>query len=353
MSTAADNTTRPAAVRAALITVQVLFGINYLLSKHIVTVMSPAAWASLRTLAAFLILAAVALAGKRRLPSGRDTLLLAIAGLFGVILNQAFFLEGLARTTVGRSALICSQIPTFVLLFSLVARQEKLTLRKALGFAAGIAGVAVLLEADRFTFDHAYLHGDLLTLTNAASYAMFIVISRRVMARNDPLAATAVVFFFGAVGMFVYGGPRLLRTDFAAFDGATFASMVYVIVAATVVTYFLNLWAVKRAQATRVALYIFLQPVVATVLSVVLLAEPVTWRLVAAGLLVALRAKGETADEVAAAAKAMRSRQIRGAGCWRRWMRRSQYRPRWRHFGRRARSWPISRPRAGTATLFR
>jgi drug/metabolite transporter (DMT)-like permease len=247
--------------------------------------MSPAAWASLRTLVAFAILAAFAVFGKRRLPSGRDTLLLAVAGLFGVVFNQAFFLEGLARTTVGRSALICSQIPTFVLLFSLLARQEKLTLRKALGFAAGIAGVAVLLEADRFTFDGTYLRGDLLTLTNAASYAIFIVISRRVMSRNDPLAATAVVFFFGALGMFLYGGPRLFQTDFGAFDGATFASMAYVIVAATVVTYFLNLWAVKRAVATRVALYIFLQPVIAAVLGVGFRDEAITPRfMIATGL---------------------------------------------------------------------
>ena len=278
--------TSPTQVRAALITIQILFGLNYLASKVIVTEMSPAAWAVLRTSGAFLVLAVIALLGRRRLPARRDLGLLAICALFGVVFNQGFFLEGLSRTTVGRSALICSQIPTFVLLISVLARQEVLTWRKALGFVAGISGVLVLLGADQFTLDRRYLAGDLLTLTNAASYALFVVLSRRVMARNDPLAATTVIFFFGALGMMIYGGPSLLALDPGVITPGLFGVMVYVILGATVTTYFLNLWAVKRVQATRVALYIFLQPVIAAVLGVVFRDEDITTRFLVATALV-------------------------------------------------------------------
>jgi drug/metabolite transporter (DMT)-like permease len=203
-----------------------------------------------------------------------------------VIFNQGFFLEGLSRTTVSRSALICSQIPTFVLLFSVLGRQERLTWRKALGFAAGIAGVLMLLGVDRFSLDRRYLTGDLLTLTNAASYALFVVLSRRVMARNDPLAATAVIFFFGAAGMMIYGGASLAATDLSVITPTILGIMIYVILGATVVTYFLNLWAVKRALATRVALYIFLQPVIAAILGVMFRGEVITPRFLIATALV-------------------------------------------------------------------
>ena len=285
--TALDPTPTPQTqVRTALLTIQVLFGINYLASKVIVTEMPPAAWAVLRTSGAFLVVAVVALAGRRRLPRGHDLWLLAVCALFGVVFNQGFFLEGLSRTTVGRSALICSQIPTFVLLFSVLARQERLTLRKSLGFAAGVAGVLVLLGADRFTLDRRYLAGDLLTLTNAASYALFVVLSRRVMSRNDPLAATAVVFFFGALGMMIYGGKTVLTTDFSVITPGLFWVMVYVVLGATVVTYFLNLWAIKRVQATRVALYIFLQPVIAAVLGFLFRDENITPQFLVATALV-------------------------------------------------------------------
>jgi len=278
--------TRPATVRAALLTVQLLFGVNYLVSKVIVTEIPPAAWAVLRSTSAFIVLMVIALAGRRRLPRGRDLVVLAIAGQFGVVLNQALFLEGLARTTVGHSSLLCAQIPTFVLVFSILSRQERLTPRKALSFLAGLLGVAVLLEADRFRWDAATLTGDLLTLANAASFAAFVVISRRVMARNDPLAATAVVFCFGALGMGAWGARALPRIDTAAVDGPMLAAMAFAVLGATVATYFLNLWAVKRVVATRVALYIFLQPVVAATLGVVLRGEAVTERFLVATLLV-------------------------------------------------------------------
>jgi len=277
---------RPAQVRLALITIQVLFGINYLASKIIVTEIGPAAWAALRTSTAFVVIAVIAFSGRRRLPSGRDTALLGLAALFGVVFNQGFFLEGLSRTTVGRSALICSQIPTFVLLFSVLFSQEKMTRRKGLSFAAGVAGVLVLLEADRFQLDSRYLVGDLFTLTNAASYGLYVVIGRRVMARNDPLAATAVVFFWGALGMLVYGGDDLAAADFSQLTGAHYGAMVYVVLGATVVTYFLNLWAVKRVVATRVAIFIFLQPLIATSLGVLFRGEEITVRFGLAAALV-------------------------------------------------------------------
>jgi drug/metabolite transporter (DMT)-like permease len=275
-------------VRIALLTVQLLFGINYLTAKFIVTEISPAAWAALRSGSAFLVLALLALAGRRRLPPARDLGLLALAGLFGVVLNQGLFLEGLSRTTVGRSALLCAQIPTFALLFSVLSGQERLTPRKGLSFLAGLAGVLILLEADRFTWDSRWLTGDLLTLANAASYGVFIVIGRRVMARNDPLVATAVVFFFGSAGLALYGGRQVAALDPAVFSPGLMGAMVYAILGATVATYFLNMWAVKRVQATRVALYVFLQPVLAATLGVMLRGEQVTARFLVATALVFL-----------------------------------------------------------------
>jgi len=279
------NETSQRRIRSALITIQVLFGINYLASKLIISVMTPGAWAAMRTGSAFLVLLGVVLIGRYPLPSRRDMWLLGLSAFFGIVLNQGLFLEGLARTTVSRSALICSQIPTFVLLFSVISKQEKLSWMKAVSFVAGITGVLVLLKVDRFQMDSQYLTGDLMTLANAASFALFVVMSRRIMARNNPWGATAVVFFFGSMGMMAYGGRDLFNTDFSLLSPGLIAAMVFVILGATVVTYYLNLWAVKRVQATRVAMYIFLQPVVASILGIVFRDEVISPRfLVATGL---------------------------------------------------------------------
>ena len=205
--------------RSALLAVQLLFGIHYLVAKWIVSELEPAAWACLRVFSSLIVLAAILAASailaaarnanhggdnggtrrRPRLPSLRDTLYLGFCSIFGVILNQSLFLEGISRTTVGHAALINSQIPVFALLVALLLRHERWSLRTGLSFLAGMAGVLVLLEVDRFTPENQYLTGDLLNLANAFSYGLSIVISRPVIQRNDPLAATTVIFAFGSL----------------------------------------------------------------------------------------------------------------------------------------------------------
>jgi drug/metabolite transporter (DMT)-like permease len=275
-----------ARVRAALLTVQLLFGVHYLAGKIVVEVLDPAAWAALRALSALVILAALAAVGKRRLPRGRDMWYLAGCALLGVTLNQILFLEGLSRTTPAHSALICSTIPLFTLAGAVLLRQERPTGRKIMGLAIGMIGVLVLLEVDRFSLDARYLAGDLMTLANAVFYGLYVALSGRVMARHDPLGATTVVFAWGTLGILFYGGGSLLQAPLAEIPPMVYGMMAYAVVGATVATYVLNLWALKHTQASRVALYVILQPVVATALAVMMLGEPVTWRLVTAGLLV-------------------------------------------------------------------
>jgi len=276
----------PLRVRVALISVQLLFGVHYLVAKWIVSEMEPAAWACLRVCCSFAVLALLVLLGRRTLPPVRDTLYLGFCSLFGVILNQALFLEGIKRTTVGHAALINSQIPTFALLAALLLKQESLTARKFLSFLAGVAGVLVLLEADQLKLSSEYLHGDLLNLANACSYGLFIVLSRPVMARHDPLAATTVIFLFGSAGMVLYGANDLWATDLGSLSDRAVGGMVFAVLGATVLTYFLNYWALKRTHASHVALYIFMQPVVAAALGIWLMGDAITPRFLVATLFV-------------------------------------------------------------------
>ncbi len=285
---AAAPSASPWRVRAALLTVQLVFGVHYLAAKWIVSELAPAAWACLRVGAAAVVFLLLAGLGRRRLPPRRDLLYLGLCAFFGIVLNQALFLEGVARTTPGNSALMNTQIPTFALVAAVLLRDERLTRAKVLSLVLGLAGVMILLEADRLRLTSRTLTGDLLNLGNAASYGLFVAMSRRVMERTDTLAAAAVVFGFGAIGMALYGLPALLAADLTVLSARAVWSMVFTILAATVVTYFLNLWALRRAQASRVALWIVVQPLIAAALSAWLMRERPTPRFAAAAVLVCL-----------------------------------------------------------------
>ena len=255
-------------VVAALVTVQVLFGVHYFIAKLGLALVEPRAWAAIRIAgAAVLLLAWQALVRRRGWPPQRALASLAWYALFGIMLNQILFAEGLSRTTPSHSAILNSLIPVLTHAFAIAAGQERATLRRWLAFAVSFASVLVLLRVEQFRLDDRLVAGDLLTLANAISFAIFLVISRDAMRRLDPLAATACILGFGAMGIVAVGAPALAATSFVALPAAFWGYAAFTIVFATVATYALNAWALGRTESSVVALFIYLQPPIATALS--------------------------------------------------------------------------------------
>lgn len=275
-----------ASVYAALLAVQVMFGLHYLVSKVLLDEIQPAAWAVLRAVPAALILLVVYVWRGPRTLSLADLARLALFALFGVVLNQVCFVEGLARTTPAHSALINTTIPVTTILFAALLRREKVRWRRVAGILSSFVGVLILFRIDDFELRAEWLLGDLLTQANAASFGFFLVISRNLIRRVGATTATTAIFCFGAFGISLYGAPAVVGLDFAAVPARIWGIAAFIIVFPTVLTYFLNYWALARVESSLVALFIYLQPLLATALSAVFLDEPITLRLVLSSLFV-------------------------------------------------------------------
>ena len=256
-------------VTVALIAVQVFFGVNYFVSKLILNQFPPRAWACVRVgCAALLLLAYTHGIARRPLPGRRTCLQLAWFALFGAVLNQILFVEGLARTTPAHSAIINSLIPVLTLGFAILLRRERITAGRSAAIAIAFASVLVLLRVESFRLQDTLVQGDLLTLANASSFSLFLVLSRDALRRADPLVATTWLLVFGAVGIFLVGAPALVRAPLGQMTLHFWLLAAYVIVCATVLTYFLNYYALGHTDSSMVALFIYLQPPIATALSV-------------------------------------------------------------------------------------
>lgn len=259
---------RRAAVVAALVAVQVLFGVHYLAAKILLEQVPPRSWAVIRVVGGAAVLWGLVLATRRRLPSRPgDVLQLALYSVLGVVLNQWLFVEGLSRTTPIHSALINTSIPVLTLAFAVALRRERLSRRKLAALALALSGVLLVIRPDPRVLGDLRTVGDLLTLANATSFSLFLVLSKRVLARCDPLAAAAVLFGFGAVGLGLVGGGSVARFDPSRVDPVVWAIAAFIIVGPTALTYVLNYWALARVDSSVVALFVYLQPLIAGVLS--------------------------------------------------------------------------------------
>ena len=266
-------------VHGALITVSLLFGGNYVFTKRILAHVTPGSWVLFRLLAATAVLLPLALWLRRRggLPRGRVLMGLVLAALLGVAANQVLFVEGLARTTPEHSAVVNALIPTWTLLIAVAVGQERLRGMRVLAVLCSLLGVSYLLGADRVLFggagsggggDGSTLAGDLLSMSNGFVFALHLVLLRRIGRDVDPWTSTALLFVFGTSMLALWSGTGVTAAEVAAVTTPPvlwFA--LYVVLAATVLTYALNTWALRHAQSSQVALYINVQPLVAAVLN--------------------------------------------------------------------------------------
>lgn len=276
--------------------VQAFFAVHYVVAKILLATIAPDAWAALRVMSAAAVLLAVYVIRGGAAIAPRDLLKLAGLSFFGVALNQICFIEGLSRTTPAHSSLINTTIPVLTVAFAVLLGREKLRAPTAAGIALAMSGVLVLLQVDRLELRAQWFLGDLLTQLNAASFSFFLVISRNTIRRVGSFPATVAVLCFGSLGVAAYGGVSAAAVDPAALSPSLWAIAVYIILGPTVLAYFLNYWALARVESSHVALFVYLQPILASTLSVVWLGEVITARLVVSSVLVFLGVLFATRD---------------------------------------------------------
>jgi drug/metabolite transporter (DMT)-like permease len=123
-----------------------------------------------------------------------------------------------------------------------------------------------------------------MVLVNSLSYGTFLVVVRPLAARYDPIALVAWLFIAAAPMVAPFGIVELAHAQpLHAGDLAYFAFLIAV---PTVLAYGLVQVAIRRAEATLVASYIYLQPVLATIGAMLLLGEQPTLRTVVCGAIV-------------------------------------------------------------------
>ena len=185
-----------------------------------------------------------------------------LCGLTGVTVNQLLFFNGLAITSPVHASIIMTINPVLVLLISAALMGTAITGRKVAGIGLGAAGALTLLLQGAQTegMTHASWQGDLMVLLNAASYGVYLVVVKPLMAKYRPLTVISWVFLFGGLMALPFGLPQAMAIDWVSFDGGDWSAVAFVVLCTTFMVYLLNIFALGRVQPTVVSIYIYLQP---------------------------------------------------------------------------------------------
>jgi drug/metabolite transporter (DMT)-like permease len=294
------------APHVALVMVQIMFGTWPIFGKLVLRSMSSTSLVGLRILgaAAVLTLLQRKLDQLRQLPK-RVLAWLVLSSLLGVVLNQLLFVKGLSLTTAINATLLTTTIPVFTLGVSIALGYDRPSVRHFLGIALAAAGVIYLVDPWRANFTAQTTLGNVLIVCNSLSYGAYIAVSRDLFRRYGALNVITWIFLVGAIVSLPIAAYAWSSEALGNISAGVWLIVAFIILVPTVGAYYLNSWAITRVSPSVLAIYIYLQPLLAFGLAPLVLGE--TWNsrtLVACALIfggvavVTIRSRSRAVEEV-------------------------------------------------------
>ncbi|MGC8780986.1 MAG: DMT family transporter [Anaerolineae bacterium] len=289
-----------------MLSVVLIWGFNFTAVKFALHDLSPLAFNALRFGAATTaLLIIMRLRGESFALRRQDLLPVILLGFGGHTLYQALFINGMALTTPAVASLLMGTSPLFVALFGALLGIERLRPTVAAGIVLSFVGIALLIIGGQgeIGWHSATLLGDLLILAAAMMWAGYTLGGKPLLGRYSPLKLNAFTMVPGTTLLVLISIPQLARQDWAAVTPGAWGALAYSATFAVVVAYVLWYTSVQRVGGARTAVYSNLTPVVASLVSWLLMGESLTpLQLVGAGIVITgiLLARRDTRDRRAA-----------------------------------------------------
>lgn len=193
---------------------------------------------------------------------------------FGTTINVLLFFQGLTMTSVTNAALIMTTTPILILVISSIMIKEKITNKKVIGILFGLFGVIVLKWKEISEVEITNLTGDLLIFVNAVFYGIYLVVAKPLMTKYHPITLFKWVFLCGSIFLALFVGffhtEQISSISFGALQNTTLIGIIYIAIFTTFAPFLLNAWALKHVNASLVGIYIYLQPLLASIIALLL-----------------------------------------------------------------------------------
>lgn len=201
-----------------------------------------------------------------------DKLRLFGAGMIGILLNQGCFIIGVSYTSPGEASLVTTTMPMWVMLLAWLFLHEPITIKKAGGIVLGAAGALILVLGGNSAIkggDNPAL-GDVIVLLAQLSYALYLTLYRNFIKKYSLVTLMKWMFLSATI----VGLPTTIRfltsTQWDTISMSEWLGIGYIVFFATYLAYIFIMVGQKNLRPTIVGMYNYVQPIVATVVGIVL-----------------------------------------------------------------------------------
>lgn len=205
----------------------------------------------------------------------KDIPLLIGMGTGSVLLCTVLYFIAISMMSLSTAAILLYTSPVWIMLMSIVFFREKLTGRKLIALVLAVGG-CVLVSG--ITGGGVTLTGVLVGLGSAIAYALYSILGTLALKKYSPYTITAYAFLFASAGAWAICRPADMLGKIAA--APDLASLLFFCILLAVVTavvpYLAYTLGLRRIEASKAGIIATIEPMVATLLGVIVYSEPLT-----------------------------------------------------------------------------
>lgn len=257
----------------ACLVAYLIFGFNIVFCKNIANygAVSPMALFCMRSIgAAFLFWICSLSVARDEKVERKDLWKIAVASFLGLFLTQLSFLKAITMTTAIDASILSLLSPIMTMIIAAIVLKDKITRQGIIGLVISFAGVLFLIlntTSVREGADSTSLGGILLMIVNTLSFALYVGIFKPLIQKYNVVTFMKWMFLFSTLFALPFGAKDLVGIDYASMPGSLVSQILFVIIAATFISYFLIPYGQKRIRPMIVCMYSYVQPVIAMAIS--------------------------------------------------------------------------------------
>jgi drug/metabolite transporter (DMT)-like permease len=278
----------------ALIAVSIatlIYGVTYTIAKDVMpNYIKPYGFILLRVSSATLIFWTVGLFTKQQKVEKSDYKKILIASFFGITLNMLAFFKGLSLTSPISASVMMVTSPIMVLIFSSILIRKPIGKQRILGVFIGLVGALFLITLGNSSTGTSTnsAFGNFLVFLNAASYGLYLVLAKDLVKKYNPIVFIKWLYLFGLIFVIPFGYSELTAVIWEEIPTNIYWNISFVLLFTTCITYLFNLYGLSKLKPTTVSVFIYLQPVIATIYALIVGSDSLNFVKLCATLLIFL-----------------------------------------------------------------
>lgn len=268
-----------------------IFGFNIITCKNLVSfgVVSPLGIFCFRAIGATICFWLVSLFLPKEKVDVKDLPKIFVASMLGLFLTQVSFLKAMTITTPVDASIITTLTPIFTMFIAAIFLKEPITFKKAGGVALSFFGVILLILNSVHAsngVEHSKPFGIALMICNGLFFASYLGAFRPLVKKYGTITFMKWMFLFSMIVAVVFDFKEFAEINYSAINSTFLWNLAFTVICATFIAYFLVPIGQKNLRPTIVSMYSYLQPFIATIVSIIIGMDIMTWQKIVAAMLV-------------------------------------------------------------------